>query len=243
MKRVVITVTTLLFLVSAGVLGSGCCSFFSVSDEVNVNVNTPTVLVTGFEPFDGYDVNPAQLVAETLNGETIGEAIVVGISVPVEWNESVSTVIQVIEDVKPVAVISIGLAPSSWFIRVEKIGLNIRRLPADEGKKLVVRKINPDGSLLLLTDLPSRCIAKEIRKTGVPARQSCFAGTYICNNLFYSLLWYKNENELTLQVCFIHVPPLLSMDPKRGMELNKMVEAVKTAVNAILRNCNSIDSV
>lgn len=238
MKRVVNTVTTLFLLVSTGVLGSGY-TFFSVADEVTGNVNTLTVLVTGFEPFDGYDVNPAQLIAETLNGETIGEATVVGISVPVEWNKSVSTVIQAIEDVKPVAVISIGLAAGSWFIRVEKIGLNIRGLPNGEGKR-VFRKVNPDGPPLLLTDLPARCIAKEIRKTGVPARLSCFAGTYICNNLFYSLLWYKSENKVTLQVCFIHVPPLTSMDSKRGMKLNKMVETIKTAVNMTLRNCTSV---
>ena len=128
--------------------------------------------------------NPVQLISESLNGQTINNASIVGLSVPVEWNESISVVTQAVEDVKPVTVLSIGLAPNTRFIRVEKIGLNLRCMSSDNGKRYVFSKVEPDGPSLLVTDIPTHYIAKEIRKSGIPARQSFFAGTYICNNLF-----------------------------------------------------------
>ena len=228
-KHVIVTV--FVFLLSTVALSSLCYG----TDELNLSA---TVLVTGFEPFNGYNVNPAQLIAESLNGQMINNVSIVGLSVPVEWNESISVVTQAVEDVKPIAVISNGLAPSSWFIRVEKIGLNIRCMPGDNGKRYVFSKVEPDGPPLLVTDIPTHYIAKEIRKSGIPARQSFFAGTYICNNLFYGLLKYKQDSNPDIKVCFVHVPPLKSMDLKNGMSLEEMTKAVKLVITLILEEMN-----
>ncbi|KAA0008018.1 MAG: hypothetical protein DRN01_03755 [Thermoplasmata archaeon] len=182
--------------------------------------------------------NPVQLISESLNGQTINNASIVGPSVPVEWNESISVVTQAVEDVKPVTVLSIGLAPNTRFIRVEKIGLNLRCMSSDNGKRYVFSKVEPDGPSLLVTDIPTHYIAKEIRKSGISARQSFFAGTYICNNLFYGLLKYKQSSNPDLKVCFVHVPPLKSMDSKNGMSLDEMTKAVKLVITLVLEEMN-----
>ena len=44
------------------------------------------VLITGFEPFDIYEVNPSQLIAESLHNQTIGDVRIVGLVLPVNYS-------------------------------------------------------------------------------------------------------------------------------------------------------------
>ncbi|HEC81252.1 MAG TPA: pyroglutamyl-peptidase I [Thermoplasmatales archaeon] len=232
-KHVIVTMFVLLLSVSA--VNSVSAQWFNGNKPFSV-----TVLVTGFESFNGYDVNPAQLIAEYLDGQMIKNVSVVGISVPVEWNNSIYTVTEVVKDLKPAAVISIGLAPNARFIRIEKNRFKHQSHDNKPGKKWVIQKVDPDGPPLLLTDLPTYHIAKEVRNADIPARQSFFAGTYICNNLFYGLLKYKYEKDPDLKVGFIHVPPLTSMDPKKGMSFDEMVKAVKLVITIVFNEVNRI---
>lgn len=192
------------------------------------------VLVTGFEPFDQYDVNPAQLIAENLDGEEIDGAHIIGITVPVDFNDSVAVVTQAIEQYNPDIVISIGLEARIHTIHIEKIGLNLKRLPADEVEIFRYRRIDPCGPFVRLSSIPNRCITKAIRNAGIPARQSFYAGTYICNALLYGVLSYIEDNDSSMKVGFIHVPLLSSQDPNRGMELDTMINAVKIAIRESL---------
>lgn len=44
---------------------------FDNTNNTTFDSKETVVLVTGFEPFNIYDINPSQLIAETLNGEYI----------------------------------------------------------------------------------------------------------------------------------------------------------------------------
>ncbi len=68
-----------------------------------------SVLVTGFEPFGTYPINPSQVIAETLNGSTLHDAEIIGIILPVNFTTSVEKAKEAIELYKPDVVISLGL--------------------------------------------------------------------------------------------------------------------------------------
>ena len=177
-------------------------------DEKSVPYCTePIVLVTGFEPFDSYEINPSQLIAEALDGQEIYGMQIVGICLPVDFNDSVAVVIQTIEYINPVIVISIGLA----------------------ARHRLIYRINPCNPFFRPSSIPVRSIAQKLRRAGIPARQSWFAGTYICNSLLYGVLSHITENELPIKAGFLHVPLLSSQDP-RGMEFDTMLEATKIAI-------------
>ncbi len=194
---------------------------------------TQVVLVTGFEPFGSYTTNPSQVLAETLNGSTLYGADLVGLVLPVDFNESVERTKEMIQRHHPVLVISLGLAPGSKSIEVEKIGINLKRFQHDDGTWSLPHRIDKTGSFLRITSLHTMTIVGKIRQAHIPVKQSFFAGMYVCNALFYGILGYIHDQNMNTTVGFIHVPLLDSQDPQ-GMPLENMVEAVKIAIQASL---------
>ena len=114
----------------------------SVHSERTQNICSSIVLITGFEPFDIYEVNPSQLIAETLDGQVIDGAEVVGIVLPVDFEESVENVTQAIEGYNPILVISLGLSSRTHVINVEKFGVNLKKLPRNECLWIFPRRID-----------------------------------------------------------------------------------------------------
>ncbi len=191
------------------------------------------VLVTGFEPFGNYTVNPSQLIAEVLNGSTLNDAEIVGVVLPVDFNESVEITTDAIQHYHPNLVMSLGLNARSQAIRVEKIGVNLKRYLKNDGTWSFPRRIDVSGPLLRFSPLHTVDIVRKIREANISVQQSCFAGTYICNALFYQLLGYVSEQNSSRKVGFIHVPLLDSQNPQ-GMPLEAMVDAVKIAIEVSL---------
>lgn len=189
------------------------------------------VLVTGFEPFGVHAINPSQIIAETLNGTIINDAEIIGIVLPVDFNRSVEEARAAIDQYHPDVVLSLGLAARSKVIKVEKIAVNLKRFPRDDGTWSFPQRIQRNGPFVRVTTLDAGGIAREMRQAGIPARQSFFAGMYICNSLFYGLLGDIKENNMTAAVGFIHVPLLDSQDPA-GMALETLVDAVKIAIQS-----------
>jgi pyroglutamyl-peptidase len=191
------------------------------------------VLVTGFEPFGNYTVNPSQLIAETLNGSILNDVEIVGVVLPVDFNESVKITTDAMQHYHPDLVISLGLNARARVIVIEKIGVNLKRYPKDDGTWSFPRRIDVSGSFLRFSSLHTIDIVRKIREANISVQQSYFAGTYVCNTLFYQLLGYVSEQNSSRKVGFIHVPLLDSQDPG-GMPLQIMISAVKIAIQTCL---------
>jgi pyroglutamyl-peptidase len=191
----------------------------------------PVVLITGFEPFGNYTVNPSQLIAEALNGTMLNDAELVGVVLPVDFNESVEITTDAIQYYQPDLVLSLGLNARSQDIRVEKIGLNLKRYPKDDGTWSFPRRIDVAGPFLRISPLHTADIVRKIREANISVQQSFFAGTYVCNAVFYQVLGYVSQQDISRKMGFIHVPLLDSQDPL-GMPLQSMIDAVKIAIQA-----------
>lgn len=191
------------------------------------------VLVTGFEPFGNVTVNPSQLIAEALNGSVIDDAEIVGVVLPVDFNVSAKIATDMIEHYHPVLVISLGLNAHARCIEIEKIGINIKRYLKEDGSQTVPQRIDISGPFLRFSSIYTLDIARKIREANISAQQSYFAGTYVCNALFYQLLGYVSERNSIIKIGFIHVPLLDSQD-RDGMSLQNMVNAVKITIQTCL---------
>jgi pyroglutamyl-peptidase len=194
---------------------------------------THVVLVTGFEPFGTYTVNPSQLIAEALNGSILNDEEIVGVVLPVDFNESVKIATDAMQHYHPDLVISLGLNARARGIEIEKIGVNLKRYPKDDGTWSFPQRIDVSGPFLCFSSIHTIDIVKKIREANISVQQSYFAGTYVCNALFYQLLEYVSEQNSSRKVGFIHVPLLDSQDPG-GMPLQIMINAVKIAIQTCL---------
>jgi len=202
--------------------------------ELEFAPNNTIVIVTGFEPFSIYDINPSQLIAEELDGQYIEGAEIIGIVLPVDFDASVENITKVIGNHTPQVLISTGLSPRAKKINVEKFGINIKMYPRNEKKWFIPRRLDPFGPFIRISSLDTKEIASELNNAGITSRQSYYAGFYICNAVLYGSLGFIDEKDLSTKAGFIHVPLLSSQDPK-GMELETMVEAVKIAIRTSLK--------
>jgi len=223
----------LMFCIAILILISPLISFISFTSSSSSNINTPLVLVTGFGPFHIYDTNPSELIAEYFNGSNIEGAFVRGIVLPVDFEDSVYTLIQYIEQESPDIIINLGLSPPATFIEIEKIAINLKQEGVDTRWE-IPKVIDPNGPFIQISTLPTKDIAKEIQNNNINSYQSPTAGLYICNALFYGTLCYIKENNLQIKSGFIHLPPLPSQNSD-GMELDQMIQAIDIAIRVCLR--------
>jgi len=187
------------------------------------------VLITGFGPFDNYEINPSELIVRELDGNFINNSQLIGIILPVDFEESVNVAIQAIEEYTPSLIISLGLSPKAHLIEIETFGINLKQKPIGNREWLFPRRINTDGPLLRMSTFKTKDIMSALKKEGIPVKQSFFAGMYICNTVLYEILGYIDDKNLPLLAGFIHVP-MLSSQNSSGMNLDIMIEAVQLSI-------------
>ena len=116
------------------------------------------ILVTGFEPFGGIEVNPSQAIVESLGQDSASRrhATLVTEVLPTEFRAAGDRIVALIREHRPDAVLSIGLAASAASIRLERVALNLNdALRPDNGGDLATgRLIDPAGPIGYWSTLP-----------------------------------------------------------------------------------------
>ncbi|MFC0525396.1 pyroglutamyl-peptidase I [Pontibacillus salicampi] len=163
------------------------------------------VLVTGFEPFLHYPVNPTMEIVRELDEEQIGEYTVVTDILPVDFRQSGRNVLERIAAVKPDAVIALGLAAGRSAITPERIAVNCNDGDKDnEGNVPGGEKIREEGPDGIFSTLPIQEMVERLKHKGYPAHLSNSAGTYLCNHVMYEALYSLQHTDIPAG--FIHIP-------------------------------------
>lgn len=189
---------------------------------------TSSVLVTGFEPFDGDNTNASARIVEALAGD---DGIVAKV-LPVDRIRAAKALLQCIEEEAPAAVICLGQACDREEITPEKVAINLCafRIPDNAGKQPLNEPVVDGGPAAYFSTLPVDEIVIAIGARDVPASVSLTAGAYVCNALFYDLMHYLQTNGLSIAGGFIHVPPLPEQDHGCAMPLDEQVAAIREAI-------------
>ena len=196
------------------------------------------ILLTAFTPFDGESINPA-LEAMKLLPDKVGNLEVLKLEVPTVFGKSTNLVLETIEREKPDFVLSIGQAGGRAEITPERIAINIddAGIPDNEGNQPVDQPIYLDGENAYFSTLPVKAMVEAIKKEGRPAALSNSAGTYVCNHLMYSVLYYIQINALPIKAGFIHVPYIpeqtVEKKDKPSLPLQDIVKGLKASIEAI----------
>ncbi|BDU39735.1 pyroglutamyl-peptidase I [Vibrio nigripulchritudo] len=188
-----------------------------------------TVLITGFEPFGGADVNPALEAVTLLEGKLLEGGRIVTCSVPVVRGKSVNTVIEAIEQHKPDIVITVGQAAGRCTITPERVAINLDdyRIPDNEGNQPIDEPVVENADAAYFSTLPIKAICRALNNQDVPASVSNTAGTYVCNHLFYGIQHYLRDS--VIRHGFVHIPLL----PEQAEELNMPGMALDTIVKGL----------
>ena len=168
-----------------------------------------TVLITGFEPFDGEAVNPSWEVVSRLDNAIIGGCRVVARQLPCVFGEALIELNAAIDSLSPTLVLSVGQAGGRTDISVERVAINVddARIADNRGNQPVDTPIVANGPAAWFSSLPIKAIVSALREAGIPASVSQTAGTFVCNHVMYGLL-HKLSGIPEAKGGFIHIPYL-----------------------------------
>ena len=204
------------------------------------------VLVTGFDPFGGESINPA-FEAVKLLPDTIQDAAVIKVEIPTVFGDGPAAVEKAIEEHQPDIVLCVGQAGGRTHITPEFVGINFRdaRIADNAGKQPVNEKIKEDGETAYFTKHPVKAMVQKLKENGIPSAVSYTAGTYVCNDVMYSLLYLIDKKYPNIRGGFVHVPYDASQAAKLAattpsMPITMIAEGLKLAIEAIMENTEDI---
>ena len=192
------------------------------------------VLVTGFDAFNGEEINPSAMIVKSLKNEIDGNEIK-KIIIPTVYKKSAEILEQTIKDYGPDIIISLGQAGGRTGISLERLAINIDdgSIADNEGNMPIDQKIREDGQNAYFSSLPIKAILEDLLNNGIPSAISNSAGTYVCNHVMYSAL-YLAEKYGNIKAGFIHLPYLpeqvIGKADLASMDLDMMVRAVEIAI-------------
>jgi len=189
------------------------------------------LLITGFSPFGGGKVNPSWLAVQAL-GDVVGEYRLCKMELPTVFGDAAAMVIDKAEKEGADVVLCVGVAAGRDAVTPERIAVNIRdaRIPDNAGNQPRGEFVASDGPAAYFATVPVENMAQAIRDGGIRATVSNSAGTYVCNDVMYSVL--HRFEDTPVRAGFIHVPQL----PQQGtpaMELATIVRALECAICAL----------
>lgn len=201
------------------------------------------MLLTAFEPFASADRNSSWEAARTVAEEWAGDATVVAVCLPVEFEGATVAITRALDTHRPDVVLALGVAEGRTAITPERIAINVddARIADNGGARPVdipVVEGAPDG---LFSTLPVKAIVQAIRDAGIAAELSASAGTYVCNHVFFAL--QHALRDASARSGFIHVPASPDMrqaDVGPTMEQTAITAGVRIAVETALTHATDV---
>jgi pyroglutamyl-peptidase len=165
------------------------------------------LLITGFEPFAGFNRNPSGELVKALSESSSDRDLVTDI-LPVEYSAAAVQLERLLMELNPLAWIGFGLNQRATAITLERIAVNLddATIPDNAGDLRRSVLIVPDGAESYRSTLPLQKIEARLQKLHIPASYSDSAGRFVCNHVFYRGLAILSRIKSNAPAGFIHIP-------------------------------------
>ncbi|MFC1438541.1 pyroglutamyl-peptidase I [Streptacidiphilus sp. N1-10] len=185
------------------------------------------ILLTGFEPFGGEDINPSWAAVSLLADDPGVTAVLLDCT----FDSAAKQLLAAVERTDPDLVVCVGQAGGTVGIELERVAVNLddARIPDNAGRQPVDEPIEPSGPAAYFSSLPVKECVAAVRAAGLPASVSNSAGTYVCNHIAYTLAHLIATERPTLRGGFVHVP----YAPQQVPAGNQPSMAVADAANGL----------
>ena len=204
------------------------------------------LLLSGFEPFGGSTINPSEQVVLALAHDGIADVELLSVILPVDRARGPAKLLEAVSDFAPDAVLCLGEASRRMALSVERVALNLMdyRIADNSGNRVQDELIVPDGPAAYFTTLPVRAMLNAVVEAGVPAELSLSAGSFLCNQVTYSLLHFLATHNRATPAGFMHLPALPQQAAGRdvlmpSMALESMLKGMRAALGVIVKQQSS----
>lgn len=193
-----------------------------------------TLLITGFDPFGGENINPSWETVKRLPDE-IGSYRLHKLQIPTRFGVAAEKVLETARMIVPDAIISVGQAGGRKGITPEVVAINLQEasIPDNAGHQPTDTPVAAHGPAAYFSTLPVRRMVESIREKGLPSNLSFSAGAFVCNDVMYTLLHHFQGTQV--QCGFIHVPflPEQAKENVPSLSLDEMVKGITAAIAAL----------
>jgi pyroglutamyl-peptidase len=200
------------------------------------------VLLTGFEPFLRWDVNPSAEVVRTIGSDPPPGVRLATRILPVDFVAAGPLLREAIDGHDPELVLMLGQGGGT-AIRVERVALNLNDIPGardNAGRTPEEEPIDPAGPDAYFATIAVRALVKHLQARRIPAVESRTAGTFLCNHVLYAARRHCALTGRATRVGFLHLPLLpaqAAADPARekpgSMALQTQVAGVRAALEML----------
>ncbi len=192
------------------------------------------LLITGFDPFGGGEINPAWEAVSRLP-DTIGAYRLTKLQIPTVFRTAAETVLAAAQADTPDVILCVGQAGGRAAVTPERVAINCMdaKSPDNAGVLPKERPILPSGPDGIFATVPVRAMADAISAAGLPGSVSNTAGTFVCNDTLYRLLVHYAGS--ATRVGFVHVPylPQQAIKGENCMPLEDILRALTAAIGAL----------
>jgi pyroglutamyl-peptidase len=193
------------------------------------------ILVTGFGPFPGAPFNPTQPLVNRLvrvRRPALGDVELSNHIFPVTYKAVDRQLPDLLTQYRPHALLMFGLASRTPHVRIETRARNAVTMLWPDAEHMRVRKRSiAAGADALMFGPHTAKLLRVALGTGVDARPSRDAGSYLCNYLSWRAIEATNKDHGPALSAFVHIPPLARggaarrKGTARRITLNELVDA------------------
>ena len=189
------------------------------------------VLVTGFEPFGGSEVNSSWETAVRVGQLAPKDVCMEALLLPVSFVRAGKMIREALREKRPDVLVMLGQRGKGESIDIERIAINMMDAssPDNDGYHPQEQTIVDGGEAAYFSNLPVKTLRDALLHKGIPARVSNSAGLYVCNSTYYNALNEIYEQGLPTKALFIHLP-IISED----FPIEMLTDAILAIIDTII---------
>ena len=187
------------------------------------------VLITGFDPFGGSEVNSSWETAVRVGQQPPKGVCVETLLLPVSFVRAGKMIREALREKRPDVLIMLGQRGKGESIDIERIAINMMDAsnPDNDGYHPQEQTIVDGGEAAYFSNLPVKTLRDALLYKGIPARISNSAGIYVCNSTYYNALNEIYDQGLSTKALFIHLP-IISEDFPIEMLTDAILAIIET---------------
>jgi pyroglutamyl-peptidase len=190
------------------------------------------VLITGFEPFGGSEVNSSWETAARVGQRPPKGVCMETLLLPVSFMRAGKKIREALKERRPDVLVMLGQRGKGESIDIERIAINMMDAsnPDNDGYHPQEQTIVDWGEAAYFSNLPVKTLRDALLHRGIPARVSNSAGLYVCNSTYYNALNEIYEQRLPTKAVFVHLPRI-SADFPIGMLTDAILAIIDTIIH------------
>lgn len=189
------------------------------------------VLITGFEPFGGLEVNSSWETAVRVGQRPPKGVCMETLLLPVSFVRAGKRIRKALREKRTDVLIMLGQRSKGESIDIERIAINMMDASNldNDGYHPQEQAIVDGGEAAYFSNLSVKTLRDALLHRGIPARVSNSAGLYVCNSTYYNALNEIYDQGLSTKAVFVHLPKISADFP-----IELLTDAILAIIDTII---------